>query len=74
MEIFIKFITYCAWVFGSLSLISIILNTLANLYYNSKSNELERIQDLLKGCEKKFPINKYVVILLLSIIWVLSAK
>ena len=74
MEIFIKFITYCAWFFGVVSLISIMINGLLRFHYNSEEGKLQRGLDLLAGYQKTYPIQRYLIILFLSIIWLLASK
>ena len=68
MEIFIKFLTVLAWIFGSLSLAQIVVQIIGMMTYDRTKD----INSILSGYRRTFPIKIPSIIFIISIAWIIA--
>ena len=61
------FVTYLAWIFGVISSALVVIRVVGHLLYS----ETEKLQDLIRGFEMKFPITVPATIAIICWTWVI---
>lgn len=61
------FVTYLAWIFGVISSTLIVIRIVGNLLYS----ETEKLQDMIRGVERTFPITVPATIAIICWTWVI---